>query len=217
MILLTIWTLIFIKRKDLQDEMLLISLLFTIFGASGHFFFGNDWRPHHILTLFNSNLGFEDFIYAFSISGIGAVSYETFLRKFHKKKKRRDPDYIRKIEFLLSGTAGVALFLFVDQLTNWNLTITSGVGLTFTGITIAFFRNELLKALILNAIIFTGLIFMVEVLTAILFPGFTDLWIDSNLIGIRILNIPIEEFIFHFGWGMAIGSLYELYYGLIDE
>ena len=76
LLLMFMWLLIFLVRKDLRKEMLIISFIFGLLGITGHFYYGSYWQPVHLFKLFNLQIGIEDYLFTFSVAGIGSVWYE---------------------------------------------------------------------------------------------------------------------------------------------
>lgn len=87
-ILLPVWSLLFYFRKDLQREMLGVSLFAGLAGPLSEFWYLQDyWRPE---TFTGTLIGVEDFLFGFFIGGIGAVIYEEiFGKRFAGRGDRR--------------------------------------------------------------------------------------------------------------------------------
>ena len=88
LIFLAVWLVLFLKRKDLRTEMLLIS---TWFGSAGLVSEATNiqdwWQP---ITITRTPVGLEDFIIGFAIGGVAAVIYEEIYKKKLKKSIKRD-------------------------------------------------------------------------------------------------------------------------------
>lgn len=76
LILLAIWLVLFLWRKDTRKEMAIISLLFGFLGTVVTLIYLMDWW--HPLTITGTRIGIEDFIFGFSTAGIAAVVYSLF-------------------------------------------------------------------------------------------------------------------------------------------
>lgn len=87
LVLLLVWIALFVVRKDLRKEMLIMSLCVSPMGPIAEFFYLRDyWHP----ALFNGwTIGIEDFIFAFVIGGIASVVYEEFFKRKYMRKNLR--------------------------------------------------------------------------------------------------------------------------------
>ena len=198
-----IWIFLFIRRKDLRKEMLVISVLIGIISVlTSYFWWTKDWwRPFNIT---GTVVGFEDFIIGFASGGIMSVIYNfLFNKSYGKEIKFKPPSALLLLMFMASLTF---LFIFVVGLTSfWSCIIT----LVFTIIIIDYYRQDL----ILNSFVSGLSMLSISILFYLVVILISHTWVDktylSGLSGIRIFTIPIEEFIFWFLAGMWVGPLYE--------
>ena len=203
-----IWISIFLARKDLRQEMLVMSIIVGLLGlATSYYWWTVDWwRP---LNITGTRIGVEDFIIAFTSGGIMATLYEVvFKRGLYKRK--------------LHHHAGGALtiLLFLSQTTMW---LFWGVGLTsFWASTIAMILAALAVSLIRKDLIVTSLLsgllmaivsFSFYFVVLLIYPGWVDHTYLAGVSGNRIMGIPIEEFIFWFLSGLVFGPFYEYWQG----
>lgn len=217
LLLMIIWSIIFLARKDLRKEMVIVGTLFSIFALTGGFYNGLHWSPKRIFEIPYLGIGIEDFFYMFSMGGIGSVFYEFFFNKIHKKSRTKIKLEIRKIEILLAVVSGFVLIIYLEIFTNIGILLTHTFGLLLIASIFAFFDKRIVKPMILNSIAFGLLVVFVEVVTGLVFPGFREFWSGPQLIGIDFIGYPIEEFVFHAAWGAAVTCVYELYLGIKDE
>ena len=102
---LIIWIFIFLRRKDLRKEMLLLSFIFGISGLFAEIIYTKDWwQP---LTITNTRIGIEDFFFGFIIGGVSAVIYSFLFNKRTKitkvkemKEKRRDINFLMTLSLM---------------------------------------------------------------------------------------------------------------------
>ncbi|MGH2564784.1 MAG: lycopene cyclase domain-containing protein, partial [Ginsengibacter sp.] len=203
-----IWLLIFFTRKDLRQEMLLMSLIIGILGLmTSYYWWTVDWwRP---LNITGTRIGIEDFIIAFTSGGIMATIYEViFKRGLYKRKLHHH------------AGAGLTILLLLSQTTMW---LFWGVGLTsFWASTVAMLLTALVVMVIRKDLIITSL--LSGLLMAIISFSFYGVviflspqWIGhtylDGLSGTRFIGIPVEEFVFWFLSGLVFGPLYEYWQG----
>ena len=78
-----------------------------------------------------------------------------------------------------------------------------------------FYRHDLLKDALLSAVFFAFFYFFAFLIILKIYPeAVTRFWLLKNLSGIFILGIPIEELLFAFFTGLAVGPFYEFMCGL---
>lgn len=205
---IALWLFIFLKRRDLRQEMLLMSLIIGILSLlTSYYWWTIDWwKP---LTMTRTIIGVEDFIMGFTTGGIMSVIYELIFKKKY---------YKRKLHHHISG--GLTLIFLLGQTMMW---LFWGVGLTsfWSGILsmclIAIIIFLLRKDLIINAVISGLLMVVVSLLFYYTILIISPKWIDYTyllgLSGIKLTGVPIEEFIFWFFAGLVFGPFYEYWQG----
>lgn len=218
LILFLIWLIIYYFRPDLRKEMVIVSLIFTPVGLTGHLYAGSYWNPDHLTKLFGLNVGMADFLFTFSISGMGAVFYQFLLDK-HYSDTSPGIYFNRILSIVLVLATGVVVFYTLEYIlsVSLNIIITSAVGLLVMGLLFAWLYSRQTTSIILNGLLFGLFIVLVERITGFIFPGFFGLWIEGELLGYYLWGVPVEEFIWHFAWGMAIGSVYEISRAVKDK
>lgn len=210
-ILVLIWGSIFIVRSDLRREMLWTSFTFLPLALSAPLFAGSYWDPKYFVKLFGLNIGIADFLYTFAIGGIGSVSYQFFLDKHYSD----NPDTInwyRALSLALVAFCGVAVFIFLEYQTmlHINPILTSAFGMLVCTVFLIWLYPAQMNPIILNGILFGLVVVIAEIVTTIFFPDFFSFWIEDKLLGLRILGAPVEEFVWHFAWGAAVGAVFEI-------
>lgn len=206
--LCVVWVFIFYKRKDLRQEMLLMSVIIGILSViTSYYWWTIDWwRP---LTATGTIIGIEDFIMGFTTGGIMATLYEVvFKRSFYR----------RKLHHHISG--GLTLLFLLGQTTMW---LFWGVGLTsfwsgilamcLIAIVILFVRRDLVMNAVLSGILMVAVSFLFYYTILLISPEWISHTYLSGLSGIRLTGIPIEEYIFWFFAGLVFGPFYEYWQG----
>ena len=208
--LLLVWTLLYVRRKDLRQEMLSMSFLLGFLSVvTSYYWWTIDWwRP---LTVTGTKVGIEDFLMGFFMGGIIAIIYEVITtRRYSKNHVRSHGPY----DFWL-------ILLLLAQTTSWlfyGIHLTSFYASSLAMLLAAGVMLFIRRDLIINAMISgacTALISMLFYATALLI---SSSWVSmtylNSLSGVRVSGVPIEEFIFWFLAGLVFGPFYEFWKGL---
>lgn len=209
MIVLTLWLILFLYRKDTRKEMLIISLFFGVAGSLVEMIHVLDWwRP---LTITNTTVGIEDFLFGFGIGGIASVIYEHVFNKRVKIKKVKEiKEQKRNINFLFLLALLFILFFggfFIFNLNSFEAMLVSFI---IPILIIYIKRKDLIKdSLVSGILVLMASIIGYHILNLIT-PGFFDeFWLFQNIGRVIVLGIPLEEHIFYFLAGALLGPLYE--------
>jgi len=207
---LSVWFILFLRRRDLRREMLTMSLVVAPMGPLSEIFYLRDyWRPE----LFNGwHIGIEDLIFAFAIGGIAAVVYEEiFGKKYTKRHLSSHPKWM-----LTVAVFGLVWMLVGNIILRINSIYVSALGFMIIGIFVLFFRHDLLKDALFSGLLVGALMFIFYLLWNFVFGD--DLiqkwWLLKNISGILVLGVPLEELMWGFGWGFVAGPAYEFINGL---
>lgn len=204
-ILLLIWTFLFIRRKDTRKEMLVISIIFGIAGPIAEMIYIKDWwQP---LTITGTSIGIEDFLFGFLIGGIMAVIYEHLFQKRIQKKK---PKKIHKSKIFRPAIVLLLLFVGLYYLTSLNSFTLTVIALLVPTIMIWIQRKDLIKNSIFSGILAWVVAVVGYTVLNVITPGFFEEFWYFTLVGkIIFLGIPIEEHIWFLLAGAFVGPLYE--------
>lgn len=208
LVFLAIWLLLYKVRKDLRKEMLTMSLLIAPLGPLSQILYLRDyWRPE----LFNGwTIGFEDLLFGFAIGGITAVIYEElFGKKYIKGHTQKHFNLM-----LLLALVGLIWMIVGNIFLHFNSIYVSISAFIILGISILFFRKDLLLDAFWSGIITGSLMFIFYLIFMPLFPGVIQKWwLLKNLSGVLVLGAPLEELMWGFGWGFFAGPAYEFVTG----
>ena len=206
---ISIWLVLFWRRKDTRKEMLLLS---SIIGISGllleYFIWTKDWwRP---ITFRNTIIGIEDLLFGFGIGGIAAVVYEEiFKQKLRKIRGKKCLTLFQVTSFIgVSILLGVICFYYFEL----NSFISSILSMFIPTLVIWYLRKDLIvdsvfTAFILLIITFVGFGFM-----NLIDPGFIyKWWLFEYLSGIIIWGVPVEDIIWFFAVGLFVAPFYEFW------
>ncbi|MBI4097940.1 MAG: hypothetical protein HY426_02770 [Candidatus Levybacteria bacterium] len=229
LMLLTIWFILFVKRRDLRWEMILMSLfVLGSLGVSGVWFMNHYlidyWRPTYLGILGISGIfgklgllakGIEDIIFVFTFCGIAAVLYEEILGKRHLKKGRK-----KSLKFLLLFPA--VMFISFFAVSAWggiNIIYADFIAYFSSAAIVWYFRRDLVKHSLLSGL-FMGIFFLLfyYLLYLRIYPGIINAWwILSKTSGVFLFGIPLEEILWAFFMGLWVGPAYEFLMGLKDK
>jgi|TARA_Y100000310_G_scaffold21744_1_gene20980 hypothetical protein len=207
-IILILWLILFLYRKDIRKEMWVISLIFGFIALFTEKIYSLDWwRP---LTITGTIPGIEDFLFGFAIGGVASVIYEILFNKRIKikkvkklREKRRNLNFIFLI-FLFVITFGGLIVLDFNSF--WASVISS---IMYT-IVIYIKRPDLIKnSLISGFLVLVASIIGYYILNLITPGFFEEFWLFENIGKNMILGIPLEEHVFYFLLGAFLGPLYE--------
>lgn len=150
---LILWLILFIHRKDLRREMILMSVLIAIFGLYAEYFWWTRdwWNPP---TITGTRIGPEDIINGFATGGIVAVLYEeVFKKRVYKYKSSHNFMTLIIVAFLFI-TSSILFHNFSIQ--SW---IASSIALLISGSLLIIRRKDLfMDALLTGVSLVLGLI-----------------------------------------------------------
>ena len=211
LILLGIWCILFLIKKDIRKEMFTVSLWTAPFGLTEPLFVPEYWNPPSLFNL-ATRTGFdiESLIFCFAIGGIGTILYETFFNIKHKKISKQEKHNKRHRFHLFYIFSPVIVFFPLYIFTNINIIYSASIALLIGGIAAIHCRPDLKNKIIIGGIMFWVIYFVFFVFFNNIYPyAVEQFWNLSALSGILILKIPIEELMFAFTFGMMWSSVYE--------
>jgi hypothetical protein len=191
--------------------MLEVSLLVGILSVlTSYIWWTQDWWIPKTIT--NTRIGFEDFLIGFFAGGVMSSGYEIVL------KLRDSTD--AKFSAIGKIHAYITLFLLsiICSTLYWGLGLPSAfacfVSLLVAAVYIVAVRPDLWKVSIGSGLvmIFAAVPFYVSLV--IFFPTWIEVTYPFEVLtGVRMYNVPIEEFIFWFLSGLVFGPFYEVLRG----
>ncbi len=204
-----LWLLFFFTKPKLRREMVSMSLLIGVASvATSYLWWTKDWwRP---ATLMGTIVGIEDFVMGFTSGGIMSIVYNFIFNP--KILDNRFPVSKLLPIFMIALMTFLTSFIFVffGVSSFW----ASLIAMSVTILLIICLRKDLLIDAIVSGI--------AMLLISILFYGpivtLSETWIDATylngLSGMRLWNVPVEEFVFWFIAGMWVGPFYEVCKGI---
>jgi len=201
------WIGLYLWRKDIRKEMIIISTLFGIGGVLSQIVYLNDWwRPE---TITQTSIGIEDFLIGFFIGGLAAVIYEEVYKKRIKLKKKTNKKPVSTVYIF-------PIFIIIFFGSFYTLKINSFYStmmafLISTGI-IWIKRKDLIKNSIISGILTMVIGVAIYFILLTIYPESIERfwylekggWYRELLFG-----LPLGEYLFYLSAGAFIGPLYE--------
>jgi hypothetical protein len=199
------WILLFILRKNLRKEMIIMSLIAAPFAMLDLFFVPNYWKP---ITLYGLPIGIEGLIFSFEIGGIAAVIYSEITKQIPVKINGYHKHASLALVFVLAAIIFLAL---VNHIASTMLALYAAL-IAGTAITL-FMRKDLLKSAIEGALAFGLIYFIMFTIELTFFPNVKSWFTLNGLPKIYIFNVPVWEILFAVTFAAYWGNLYEIIFG----
>ena len=206
LIILALWVIIYLFKRDSGKEMLKMSLITMPFGLTEPLFVPEYWIPPSLFDLAEkTGFDIESLIFSFAIGGIGTVLYNIIFKRGLAEIPHSERSHNRHRLHIY--------ILFIPLIIFINLALFTSLNHIYCG-SIALFIGGLAKGKIwVGGILFTVLYFIYFGSILLFYPQYVELyWNLDNLTHILVLGIPIEELLFAFTFGMYWSGLYEHLY-----
>lgn len=209
LMLLIIWTVMYLHKKELRKEMLFVSLFGMPLSLLEPLFVPVYWSPQSLFDL-NLKIGFdiESLIFSFTVAGIASISYNLINNDINYKpiKKSKNLIYWLNRSILIIPLITILILYYLTKL---NPIYSAFIGMSLGLIIAASLRPDLIKAMVLGGSVFTiGYIIFFWFLN-LLFPAFILEWNFIAISSIILIGIPIEEIIWAFLFGTMMSVLYK--------
>lgn len=200
---LVVWLGIYRALPRVRREMLILSLIVAPIGILGGYFHSLDYfLPQR---LFGTLWSIEDVIIGFTYGGIAGALYE-FLG-YDRKERPQRPGYwtyglfviaLASLWMWFAGTIGLnSAYAFIGT--------AFGLGLFMCVLRPRLWRHALFTG---SAFCVAHTLFYVAFFSV--FPNAIFWWHLEQVSGVLLWGIPLEEFLWVFSWGFAIGPASEL-------
>lgn len=210
LLLLPIWIYIFIKaNKKSKKEIIICGILFGIAAVviSKMYSLVDYWHPKFILNGFL----LEDFLYGFIFGGISSEIVEVIfkVKERHIEKKRY---YLGIIFFVIT----ICTFLLLVNVLHIRSIFAHIIPPLIVGIICIIYDRRYLKMTLISGLLSLLITIIYQNILLFIYPNlFSDFWYTSNLTGVYIIRIPLEELLFAFSLGFGASCFYELIMGKI--
>ena len=212
LLLFVVWLSLFLFRKDIRREMLIISIAFGIGGILSEFVYLKDWwNP---ITITGTRIGIEDFLFGFTIGGIAGVIYKVLF-----KKTIKDKNILKNITKGHLFDASVILLLPIiffgsNIFLGFNTLHASLLGYGIPILIIYYRRRDLILDSLISGLSLLLITFLIYSTVEFLSPGWVlRFWTFKNVQPIIFLNVPIDDLIWYIFTGAFIGVIYEFLQG----
>lgn len=204
---LLIWAVVFWFAKNQRKEMLIIGTFTAIIGPIQELWYTKDyWHPVYI----GSWPWIEDIIFGFAVMGVAVVAYEILFSSRIREARKEPPHTLVFIALL--AMIGLGMGFFVPFMNSIYAAI---LAFLLAWVVILFLRRDLLLPSLGSAVFLTTAAVIAYEIILVFAPHFFDLWWEhKNISGISLLRIPIEEYLWFFTAGLALGPLYEFWKGI---
>ncbi|MBI2029834.1 hypothetical protein HYT02_05440 [Candidatus Gottesmanbacteria bacterium] len=192
--------------------MLLVSLLTAPLGLTEPFFIPSYWSPPTLFNLaYKIHFDIESIIFSFAVGGITAVIYEAIFKVKRKKLPNHNQHQSRHRIHAIALASPIVSFLLLFLLTPLNVIYCAIIALIIGVIATWYCRPDLLQAMFTGGFLFLIVYFVIFFITFVLLtPGYIQaVWNFSNISGILILGVPVEELLFAGSLGAMWSSIYE--------
>ena len=209
LLFLVFWLILYHHRKDLRKEMLFMSLCIALAGLFAEYFWWTTdwWRP---MTITGTRIGIEDFLLGFTNGGIAAVIFEEVFKERFYKRKNLERHWSAIFLVILNFVIMAGSFWYLHFTSFWATTF----GLFITGSLIIFFRHDLWIDAVMSGVLVAILFLPFYWILILLSPDIIEkTWLFDHLTGSRITGVPIEDIVFYFLVGFAVGPFYAYWQG----
>lgn len=204
LILLVIWLIFFLVRKDTRKEMLLMSFFISFAGIPADIVYTRDWwKPEFLFP----NFWFESYICAFFLGGLLSILYEVM---FRKNIRRENPKRPARPGRLLGLCLIVAIIFYLSFFVfNLNSLIATILALGLPAIYVFYERSDLLLDGLLTAMLILFVMILTYSIVELITPGWVDqFWMWNNTPPIIFANTPLDDVVWYVFAGLFFGPLY---------
>jgi len=200
---------IYALREDLRPVIWVMMLCSIPFAFTEFLFYPDYWEPKFLFDLaFKIGFGIEDLIF---VCGLGAFTSTAFAFfsgfRLCKRDKQTTPGMvIRRVGILFS-----VAFLLIVIVALIGIHMIYGSFFIMVGISSIIFliRRDLFLPSLAGAVIAVIVYTSLCLIFALVFPhAFRDVWHAEKFLNLFILGIPLEEYLYGFGSGMAATMFY---------
>lgn len=207
-----IWLILFLIRKDVRREMLIMSLIFGLCGPLTDIVYYRDWWSP--LTITNSVISIEAFIVGFSLGGIIPIIYEEIFkdhlkeRRRNKRRRELDTGFFFGILTIIGG-----IFFGSHFLLGINSLIATILAMTIPTALIWYKRRDLIKMSLMSGVLTLGIAMIVYSALNFITPDWVKtFWQFKNISNLIVFSVPIDDVIWYFLAGCLIATLYPFWH-----
>jgi hypothetical protein len=197
------WLACYLLGKNYRAEIRWGTMISAPLALTSILFVPQYWTPPSLFDLDQKiRVGIEDFLWAAAVGGIASVVAEILLKE-RLSRLRKVAHKRHFAPFVVIVVVFIALELWHKDKTIYNCIIAFAIG----AIVIAVLRSDLIPTMLIGALSFTALYFVLFLIVLLLYPDFVNRFYNiPKLLGIYVRGVPIEELLFA-GTGGAIWSV----------
>jgi hypothetical protein len=204
------WIIIYFLKPSLRKEMITVSLCTMPAGLLEPVFIPAYWNPPSLFNLAATHrLDVESLIFTFATGGIASVLYEVVLNVKHKRLSETETFRERRWLHFGSLTSMFVIFPLLVLFTSMNPIYALTISLCTAAIASNICRPDLMKHTWTGGMLFAMLYFAFFAILTLIFPDFNNAWNLRAISGILIVNVPLEEIMYAFTFGMFWSTVYE--------
>ncbi len=207
---LVVWLGIFLKRSDLRNEMIIMSIVGGLLAVFTEPYFLKDYWRAELISGFS--LPFSDFLFGFSWGGVAATIYTIAF-----PGTRWNPVYkSHTVLFFIILFSFLLLFHLGVNFTSINSIYIAILMTVLSSTAGLLLRKDLFGIAFTSAFIFSIIYFaFFRGFILLLYPQLLiKFWLLHNLSGINIIGVPIEEILWAASCGFMFGPAYKFMNGL---
>jgi len=214
LILLLVWAVVWyrIGSGEIREDMLVVSACTLLLGFTEPLFVPAYWDPPSLFDLaWKTGFDLESFIFSFAIGGLGYALYMAVFPVGHEPAMTRDErlEARHKYHLPLLLSAPLIFFLLLAA-TPVNPIYAAITAMVLGGIATWYCRPDLVRKMLVSAVLFGGLYTIYFFTLVALFPGFVQqVWNLPAISGIMVAGIPVEELLFALSFGFYWSTVYE--------
>lgn len=214
LIILALWAGIYISKKGVRKEMLIMSVITMTFGLTEPLFVPEYWMPPSLFNMAEkTGFDIESLIFSFAIGGIGTVLYNLIFKRVLSEIPQTERSHQRHRLHIYILFIPALVFIIIALFTSLNHIYCGIIALFIGGLATLYCRPDLKRKIWVGGILFTVLYFIYFGSILLFFPWYVKLyWNLNNITNILLLGIPIEELLFAFTFGMYWSGLFEHIY-----
>lgn len=204
------WAILFLVYRPQRRSMLWASALTAPFGLTEPLFVPAYWNPPSLFDLAQrTGFDIESLIFCFAISGIGVTAYRFFTRE-SLRQLAHDEREARRHRWHLLALASPVLVFGALVLLPWNPIYPAIIAMLAGASATVVCRPDLLRSTLIGGCIFLLIYGVFLFGLKWIWPGYVAaVWNTDSLIQWRPGDLPLEEFLFGFGFGTYWSSVYE--------
>jgi len=190
--------------------MLWVSIFTTLTGLIEPIFVPRYWSPPSLFNLaLATHFDIESLVFSWGTGGLGSVLYEASINVSHQKMADGELKRERRWVHLASLCSLPVVFGLTYFFTNLNPIYCLSLALFVGALSAVICRPDLVWNTLVGGLLFMSLYFILFFFVLKVSPGFIKAWNFSDISGILVLGVPVEELMYAFTFGMMWSGVYE--------